>query len=224
MSSPDPPGLGLGQRILKRSFDLVGAAIGIAVTWWIILLAFLAATIDTRRPGLFVQRRVGRGGRTFPIFKIRTMRDLSGPSTSVTTAEDPRITRLGRLLRQTKIDELPQLFNVLFGHMSFVGPRPDVPGFADRLEGADRVILTIRPGITGPATLRFHDEEAILAHETDPERYNREVLFPEKVRLNRAYVEGYSFLADLHYLKATLFRRKTSPGEGRTDSGERDQA
>jgi lipopolysaccharide/colanic/teichoic acid biosynthesis glycosyltransferase len=110
-------------------------------------------------------------------------------------------------LRTAKIDELPQLLNVLVGQMSFVGPRPDVPGFADALVGAERVILSVRPGITGPATLRFRNEEEILSLQSDPEAYNREVIFPEKVRLNRQYVESYSFWADLKYIYLTVAGR-----------------
>ena len=122
----------------------------------------------------------------------------------MTTADDPRVTRLGRLLRRTKIDELPQLFNVLAGHMSFVGPRPDVPGFADRMDGPDRIILSVRPGITGPASFQFRNEEALLAAQEDPERFNREVLFPEKLRLNRAYVENYRVADDVVCLVRTV--------------------
>ncbi|MCB2222661.1 MAG: sugar transferase [Actinobacteria bacterium] len=192
------------QAFAKRSFDLVLAAVGLAATLPLILLAVAAATVDTRRFGLFVQQRVGRRGRTFPLLKVRTMRPHATVTTSVTTADDPRVTRLGALLRRFRIDELPQLANVLAGHMSFVGPRPDVPGFADRLEGADRIVLEVRPGITGPATLKYHDEAGILAAVDDPEAYNRDVIFPDKVAINRAYVEEWSFRGDLGYLAQTL--------------------
>ncbi len=123
----------------------------------------------------------------------------------MTTLGDPRITPLGRRLRHWKVDELPQLFNVLVGQMSFVGPRPDVPGFADVLSGEERVILSVRPGITGPATLKYRDEELLLAAMEDPERYNREVIFPDKVRLNHDYVLHWSFTMDLVYLWRTIF-------------------
>jgi lipopolysaccharide/colanic/teichoic acid biosynthesis glycosyltransferase len=129
--------------------------------------------------------------------------------TTVTTDHDPRITRLGSLFRKTKLDELPQLIHVLFGQMSFVGPRPDVPGYADSLRGEDRIILTVRPGITGPATLKYRAEEALLAGQDDPQKYNDEVLWPDKVRLNREYVENWSFLGDLRYIWETVF------GEGK---------
>src|SRR5688572_8920989 len=118
-------------------------------------------------------------------------------NTVVTTEHDPRITPLGRWFRKTKLDELPQLINVLLGQMSLVGPRPDVPGFADQLSGEDRIILSVHPGMTGPATLRFRYEEQELARQVNPERYNRDVIYPEKVRLNREYVESYSFTKDI---------------------------
>jgi lipopolysaccharide/colanic/teichoic acid biosynthesis glycosyltransferase len=198
------PSLTRSQRIAKRAFDLVASAAGLACTWWLILIAYVAATIDTGQNGFFVQTRVGKDGKLFKVIKIRTMRPDPTLRTHATRADDPRITRLGRLLRRLKIDELPQLFNVLVGQMSFVGPRPDVPGFADRLMGDDRIILTVRPGITGPATLRFRDEEKLLAQQEDTERYNREVIYPEKVRLNRSYVENYRFRDDLRYILETL--------------------
>jgi len=126
-------------------------------------------------------------------------------TSTITTAQDARITRLGAFFRRTKLDELPQLWNVLKGEMSFVGPRPDVPSYVDYLQGEDRMILSVRPGITGPATLKYRNEEELLAQQTDPETYNREVIFPDKVRLNRQYVENYSFWADLAYIWQTIF-------------------
>lgn len=136
------------------------------------------------------------------------MRSDSFFQTTVTTDTDPRITRLGRFFRKTKLDELPQLIHVLLGQMSFVGPRPDVPGFADNLSGDDRIILSVRPGITGPATLKYRNEESILAGQDDPERYNDEVIFPDKVRLNKEYVENYSFRKDIKYIWQTIFPGK----------------
>ena len=198
-------GLTLLQSASKRAFDVIFSIVGIALTGWLVLLVWIVATIDTGANGIFTQRRVGRNGRQFTIFKIRTMQ-ADDVSTTVTVSGDPRITRLGRLWRKLKIDELPQLMNVLMGQMSFVGPRPDVPGFADQLAGEDRIILTMRPGITGPATLKFRNEEALLATVADPEAYNRDVVFPEKVRLNREYVENWSLSGDIGYIIATLTR------------------
>jgi lipopolysaccharide/colanic/teichoic acid biosynthesis glycosyltransferase len=197
-------GLSATQAFAKRSFDVVLACIGLLLTGWLILLAWLLATIDTRSNGLFMQERVGRHGKPFTLVKIRTMRPVAGEGTHVTTATDPRITRLGRFLRATKIDELPQLVNVLTGSMSFVGPRPDVPGFADRLAGDDRIILAVRPGITGPATLKYRHEEQLLAGQADPESYNRDVIYPDKVHINKEYVRNWSFRGDLAYILRTV--------------------
>ncbi len=196
------------QRFSKRAFDLACALLGLLLFWWIILLAWFVSTIETGKNGFFIQERVGKDGRRFGLIKIRTMRDDMGVESTVTTAEDPRITFFGRLLRRMKIDELPQLWNVLRGDMSMVGPRPDVPGFADRLTGEDRKILEVRPGITGPATLKYRDEEILLAEQEDPERFNRERIFPDKVRLNREYVENYSFWRDCRYLWWTITRKR----------------
>ncbi|MGS4948164.1 sugar transferase [Meridianimarinicoccus sp. RP-17] len=136
--------------------------------------------------------------------KLRTMRPVEG--TTVTRAGDVRITRLGAKLRRYKLDELPQLWNVLIGNMSFVGPRPDVPGFMDKLTGPDRKILLLRPGITGPATLKYRNEEELLASVDDPERYNADVIWPDKVRINLKYLNDWSFSRDIGYIVKTVFR------------------
>jgi lipopolysaccharide/colanic/teichoic acid biosynthesis glycosyltransferase len=193
------------QAFIKRSFDISGAFTGLLLTWWLILLAWILASLDTRSNGFFTQERVGREGMIFKVIKIRTMRPINGIKTNVTVENDPRITSLGKFWRKTKIDELPQLINVLKGEMSFVGPRPDVPGYADILEGQDRTVLNVRPGITGPATLKYRDEEILLSKSNDPETYNREIVWPDKVRLNREYVENWSFWQDLVYIWRTLF-------------------
>ena len=207
VAAPIPTGLTPGQAAVKRVLDVVVAVTALVLTGWLILLGAAASAIAHGGSGFYVQRRVGRNGTTFPLLKLKTMRDGTGFETTVTTADDPRITSVGRLLRRTKVDELPQFMNVLLGHMSLVGPRPDVPGFADRLTGADRIILGVAPGITGPATLAYRREEDLLAAQTDPERHNREVIYPDKVRLNRAYVEGYSVWRDIEYLWRTLMGR-----------------
>jgi lipopolysaccharide/colanic/teichoic acid biosynthesis glycosyltransferase len=201
-----PSGLTARQRFAKRAFDIAGAAAGLLLLWWLIVLAWIVASVDTHANGFFVQTRIGLGGRPFPLIKIRTMRVAIGPMTSVTAATDTRIAPVGRVLRRTKIDELPQLINVLVGDMSFVGPRPDVRGFADRLEGDDRVVLAVRPGITGPASLRYRAEEDMLASVADPEAYNRDVIFPEKVLLNKEYVRSWSFIKDLKLIMETVAR------------------
>jgi lipopolysaccharide/colanic/teichoic acid biosynthesis glycosyltransferase len=190
------------QKAVKRAFDIAGAAAGLAMCWPIIAVSALAARRDTGASGIFAQRRIGRGGRPFTIRKIRTMRAV--PGTHVTAAGDPRITPLGAFLRRTRIDELPQLWNVLKGDMSFVGPRPDMPGYADRLAGEDRAVLDLRPGITGPATLKYRDEEAILAAQADPVAYNDRVIWPDKVAINRAYGENWSLAGDLACIWRTI--------------------
>ncbi|WP_375177551.1 sugar transferase [Marinobacter mobilis] len=200
------PALTPVQARVKRAFDISVALLGLMFTWWLILMAFVAASLDTRSNGFFVQRRVGKDGKVFQVVKIKTMRPHNKTTTTVTCSGDPRITPLGRFFRKTKIDELPQLWNVLLGQMSFVGPRPDVPGYADQLTGVDRAILSLRPGITGPATLKYRDEEELLATQDDPERYNREVIYPDKVKINLQYIREWSFRGDLDCILATVLR------------------
>ena len=195
------------NRFIKRSFDILISTLGLILTCWIIFLAYLAASINTKKNGFFTQSRIGRNGKLFNVIKIRTMREDSTVNTTVTTANDPRITSLGRFLRKTKIDELPQLINIFLGDMSFVGPRHDVPGFADQLKGDDRIILTIIPGITGPATLKYGNEELLLAEQKDPEKYNREVIYPDKVNLNKEYVINYRFWNYMKYIFQTIFKK-----------------
>jgi len=197
-----------GVALAKRGFDVALAAVGLTLASPVILVAWIVASIDTGTNGFYAQTRIGRFGRPFKVVKIRTMRPGSDAGSTVTTSNDARVTPAGRFFRRSKIDELPQLLNVLTGSMSFVGPRPDTPGFADLLEGEDRVVLSVRPGITGPATLKYRDEESLLAAQPDPERYNREVIFPDKVRLNRKYVECYRFGEDLRLLALTFFTRR----------------
>jgi len=192
------------QQLQKRTFDVVVSLVGIVLTWWIMFAAWVVASLETRSNGLFMQKRIGWNGKPFKVFKIKTMKPIQGMKSTVTTANDSRITKSGVFFRKTKIDELPQLFNVLFGQMSFVGPRPDVPGFADRLDGEDRIILSVRPGITGPASLKYKNEEEILAKQQDPERYNREVIWPDKVRINKVYIREWSLQKDIGYLIRTV--------------------
>jgi len=190
--------------VIKRAFDL-----GLAVVLLLVLLVptvilVAAARIDTGQSGIFRQRRIGLFGVPFTIYKIRTMRPATGIDTTVTTLRDPRITRLGALLRRSKCDEFPQLFNVLNGTMSFVGPRPDVEDTYRNLNANALRILSVRPGITGPSSVAFRDEEALLASVEDPERYNAEVLFPEKVRINLHYIDNYSLWTDLKVMVRTV--------------------
>lgn len=189
--------------ILKWLFDRIMALLGLLFLWPVLLV--VAILIKCRMPGpvLFVQQRVGRNGKLFRCHKFRSMTVGHGGS-SVSVAGEARITPLGAKLRKYKLDELPELWDVLIGTMSFVGPRPDVPGYADKLQGEDRIVLTLRPGITGPATLKYRNEEELLATVKDPIRYNDEVIYPDKVRINRYYAEHYSFIKDIQMIFCTV--------------------
>lgn len=190
--------------MLKEVFDRTAALIGILTLWPVMLVTGILIALGM--PGgsvLFRQQRVGRHGRLFTMVKFRTMLpNHSGSSVSV--AGESRITPLGATLRRWKLDELPELWNVLKGDMSFVGPRPDVPGYADRLTGDDRRVLLLKPGITGPATLKYRDEEQLLSLQADPVAYNDRVIFPDKVRINLEYLENRSFARDLRIIIQTL--------------------
>ena len=188
------------QKFFKRTFDICFSALGLFLAAPIILLVWVIVSIETCSNGFFIQQRVGRQGKLFKIIKIKTMKKIVGINSSITSSQDVRIIKSGVFFRNTKIDELPQLWNVLIGEMSFVGPRPDVPGYADQLKGNDRVILSISPGITGPASLKYKDEELLLTNQFDPKKYNDEVIWPDKVKINYEYIKKYSFLKDIHYI------------------------
>lgn len=193
---------------LKFIFDRVAALLGLLLIWW--LLIVVAILIKVKMPGgpaLFRQTRIGRHGKPFTIYKFRTMTVGHGGS-SVSVAGESRITPLGAVLRRYKIDELPELWNVLIGDMSFVGPRPDVPGYADRLQGDDREMLELRPGITGPASLKYRNEEELLAAVENPQEYNDTVIYPDKVRINRYYLHNYSFVKDIEMIVCTVIGKK----------------
>jgi lipopolysaccharide/colanic/teichoic acid biosynthesis glycosyltransferase len=191
--------------LVKRLFDLLLSTIGIILCGWIIVIAWLIASIDTKSNGFFLQTRVGQYGKLFTVIKIKTMGNEQDSNSTVTTSNDLRITKFGKIFRRSKIDELPQLVNIFLGDMSFVGPRPDVPGYADLLKGDDRIVLSLKPGITGPATLKYRDEEALLASKKNPEKYNHEVIYPDKVKINKKYIINYSLLNDVHYIFKTIF-------------------
>ena len=191
-------------RVLKRVFDVVLSFIGIISTFWLIFFALILASIETKSFGLFVQKRVGKDAKLFNVFKIKTMNEVEGVKGTITTSTDMRITKSGKFFRDTKIDELPQLFNVLFGSMSFVGPRPDVEGYADKLKGEDRVLLTIRPGITGPASIKYKNEEELLSKQSNPQAYNDEVIWVDKVAINIEYIKNWSLKKDIKYIIKTV--------------------
>jgi lipopolysaccharide/colanic/teichoic acid biosynthesis glycosyltransferase len=192
-------------QLVKRLFDVVVAALGLALVGWLIGIGAQCARWDTGRSGIFRQQRIGRGGRLFWLYKLRTMRDIPGMATTITTRDDPRITRLGRVLRRWKIDELPQLFNVLRGDMSLVGPRPEVPAYLDRIRREAPLVLSVRPGITGPASIKYRHEEQLLAAQANPDEFNDEIILPDKLRINEAYVRNYSFRSDLKCLWETIW-------------------
>ena len=208
--------------ILKYLFDRLVSFIGLLFLWPIFLV--VAILVKVKMPGgpaFFVQNRVGKGGKLFKCHKFRTM-TVNHNGSSVSVAGDSRITPLGAKLRHYKLDELPELWDVLIGNMSFVGPRPDVPGYADKLEGDDRDVLKLRPGITGPATLKYRLEDEMIAEyvaqkqkEGDPRdaqaiavEYNDKVIYPDKVRLNCYYYRNYSFVKDIQMIFCTVLGRK----------------
>ena len=194
------------MKIIKYIFDRLMSLIGLLFLWPVLLIVAIMIKCQMPGPVFFVQQRVGKGGKLFPCHKFRSM-SVNHNGSSVSVAGESRITPLGAILRKYKLDELPELWDVLIGHMSFVGPRPDVPGYADKLQGGDRIILSLRPGITGPATLKYRNEEVLLATVENPQQYNDEVIYPDKVRLNRYYAEHYSFAIDIRMIFCTVLGR-----------------
>lgn len=193
---------------IKYFFDRLMALIGLLILWPVLLVVAILIRIKMAGgPVIFKQKRVGRNGKLFTMYKFRSMTIGHGGS-SVSVAGESRITPLGAKLRHYKLDELPELWNVLIGDMSFVGPRPDVPGYADQLKGKDREVLKLRPGITGPASLKYRDEEDLLAKQSDAQKYNDEVIFPDKVRINLYYLHHYSFIKDIEMIICTVLGRR----------------
>ena len=190
--------------ILKWIFDRVVSFIGLLMLWPVMLM--VAVLIRRKMPGgpvIFTQKRVGQGGKLFTMYKFRSM-TVAHSGSSVSVAGESRITPLGAKLRKYKLDELPELWNVLVGDMSFVGPRPDVPGYADQLKGEDRDILKLKPGITGPASLKYRNEEELLAAVENPQEYNDTVIYPDKIRINLYYLNHYSFIKDIEMIFCTV--------------------
>lgn len=217
--------------ILKLIFDKVVSLVGLIVLSPVLLIVALLIKWKMPGPILFRQQRVGRYGRIFTVYKFRTMTvkaeasvaSRNSEATSIASQEQSRITPLGEKLRRYKLDELPELWNVLKGDMSFVGPRPDVPGYADQLQGEDREVLLLRPGITGPASLKYRNEEDILEAVdealqkgrsglpmgiTTVQEYNDNVIYPDKVRLNRYYLHHYSFIKDIQMIVCTVLGKR----------------
>lgn len=217
--------------MLKIVFDKVVSLVGLIILSPLLLIVALLIKWKMPGPILFCQQRVGRYGRIFTVYKFRTMTvkaeaavaSRNSEATSIATQEQSRITPLGEKLRRYKLDELPELWNVLKGDMSFVGPRPDVPGYADQLQGEDREVLLLRPGITGPASLKYRNEEDILEAVdealqkgrsglpmgiTTVQEYNDNVIYPDKVRLNRYYLHHYSFIKDIQMIVCTVLGKR----------------
>ena len=190
----------------KTLFDRIFSLLGLIVSIPLFLGIGILIKIKMPGPVIFAQKRVGQHGKLFTMYKFRSMK-LAAKGTTVTTGDDNRITKLGSKLRNYKLDELPELWNVLIGDMSFVGPRPDVPGYADKLQGEDRLILELKPGITGSASLKYANEEEILSRVEDPEKYNDEVIYPDKVKINLDYYKNWSMMKDLRIIRDTILRR-----------------
>lgn len=185
------------QRAIKRGLDVLLATALLVVMAVPLLFLFLLVLLVEGRPVLFRQDRVGRGKKRFTIVKFRTMTLNGENGVTCTTLTDPRVPRGGRFLRRYKLDEIPQIWQVLIGEMSFVGPRPDVPGYVDKLGAEYRAMLDLRPGLTGPATIFFRHEEELLARVGDPKQFNDEHIYPRKIALNMAYAQNWSLLTDL---------------------------
>ena len=188
--------------ILKWIFDRIVSLIGlVCLSWLYLIVAILIKVKMPEGPVFFVQKRVGRCGSM-------TVQKKNEAFTGIAAIETNRITPLGAKLRRYKIDELPELWDVFIGNMSFVGPRPDIPGYADQLKGDDLEVLRLRPGITGPASMKYRNEEEILASVDDPRKYNDEVIYPDKVRLNRYYLHNYSFVKDIQMIICTVLGKR----------------
>lgn len=190
------------EAILKRLFDILFSVLVLFLFSWVLFLSWITAIIDTHTNGIFIQQRIGQHGKIFKIYKLRTIQ--TGKN-----LENSHISRVGRLLRDYKLDELPQFVNVLKGEMSVVGPRPDIVGYYDLLEGENRRILELKPGLTSLASLKYYNEEVMLEAQKDPLYFNDNILFPDKVKLNLEYFHHQSFCGDLKIIFATcklLFR------------------
>ena len=202
--------------LLKWLFDKLASLFGLLFLSPVLLVVAILIKVKMTGPVLFCQKRVGQYGKLFTVYKFRSMTvkaeasvaSRDSDATSIASTEQNRITPLGEKLRRYKLDELPELWNVLKGDMSFVGPRPDVPGYADQLQGEERDILKLKPGITGPASLKYRNEEELLASVDNPAQYNDEVIFPDKVKLNLYYLKHYSFIKDIQMIICTVLGKK----------------
>ena len=193
--------LSRGNNMVKWFFDRALSLVLLIVLMPVLLLVAIVILLTSGAPVFYIQERIGQNAKPFKLIKFRTMKGEE--ESPVAAAELNRITRVGRWLRRTKIDELPELLNIFVGDMSFVGPRPDVAGYADKLEGDDRRLLTMKPGLTGVASLKYRNEEDLLAAQPNPQEYNDKVIWPDKVRLNLLYMERQSLWLDVKVLICT---------------------
>ena len=191
---------------MKRLIDIFFSLFGIVILLPLFILLSILIKSTSKGPVFFVQTRVGQAGKLFKMIKFRTMYEFTESNNMITFKGDPRVTKLGVHLRKYKLDELPELINVFLGDMSIVGPRPDVPGYADKLVGINRNILKLKPGITGPASLKYLNEEVILAKQDDPKLYNDKVIYPDKIKINLDYYNNQSIWLDIKIIFATIFR------------------
>ena len=192
--------------MMKRLFDFIASLIGLILLSPIFIILSLLVKICSEGSIFFVQERVGRNGQIFKMVKFRSMTVIQKSNSTISVKGDIRITKIGVFLRKYKLDELPELWNVLKGDMSLVGPRPDVCGYADNLIGLDRKILELRPGITGVASLKYYNEEDVLASKDNPLKFNDDVIYPDKVRLNLDYYYNNNLWIDIKIIFATIFK------------------
>ena len=192
--------------MIKRIFDLFFSIAGLIFFMPLFFIVSILVKLDSKGPVFFLQIRVGKDAKTFQIIKFRTMLDNHNSHLTISFFGDSRITSFGKFLRRFKIDELPELLYLFKGEMSFVGPRPDVPGYADKLVGEDRKILMLKPGITSLASLKYSNEEKLLSKKDNPKYFNDNVIFPDKVRMNLKYYNNHNIWLDIKIIFATLFR------------------
>ncbi len=190
----------------KRIFDIIISVFAIIILSPLFLLISIVIKLTSNGPIFFIQDRIGLNGSVFKIIKFRTMINDHNSLNVVSIKNDSRITVVGKILRKYKLDEIPELINVLFGSMSLVGPRPDVPGYVDLLKGENRKILTLKPGITGPASLKYFNEEEILSSKKNPKHYNDKIIFPDKVKINLDYYYKNNIWIDIKIIFATIFK------------------
>jgi len=191
---------------MKRVFDFLVSLVGLFLFSPLLVLLSLLIKFTSKGTIFFIQERVGENGVFFKMIKFRSMQMIQDSDSTISVKGDMRVTKVGSFLRRYKLDELPELWNVLVGDMSLVGPRPDVPGYADFLKGEDRNILKLKPGITGPASLKYANEEEILARQENPKEYNDEIIYPDKVRINLDYYYQSNLWIDIKIIFATIFR------------------